>query len=160
MGRRLRRRDAGFTLVEIMIALAIIGLVAIVLLDRRVECVRAAQKIRDQRLAWTLAAWKMSAIELDDELFRGDRDSSDAGKFQDYAEDYAGYAWEYDAKREEIKTNDEKDPEDKPRTVYRVTLRVRRGEEPEPLIALEGVFAVREKKEEGAETPAPEGPPK
>lgn len=130
---------SGFTLIEIMIALAIVSVVSLVLLDQRVRVVQDAQKIRDQRLAWTLAAWKMSALELDEELLAG-MDKTDAGTFEDYSEDYVGYVWEYEAKREKLPTNDETDPYDLGREVFRIELRVRLEIEEAPLAILEGMF--------------------
>ncbi len=110
-----------------MVALAIIGLVAVVLLDRRVKAVQDAQKIKDQRLGWTLAAWKMSDLELDDELLKTEAAAvADAGTFEDYADEYASYTWEYEAKREEVKAYEETEVVEKPREVLRVTLRVKR----------------------------------
>ena len=148
---RLRRSSSGFTLVEIMIAMAIIGVVAVVLLDRRVKAVQDATKTKDQRLAWTLAAWKMSALELDDKLLMSQASTSDAGTFEDYAEDYVGYTWEYEAKREEVKVYDEREIVEKPREVWRVRLIVKRPEDPEPLVAIEGMFPIKEE-------PPPEAP--
>src|SRR5688572_4771621 len=80
-----RHSERGFTLVEIMIALAVVAVVTLVILDQRVRAVQDAQKIKDQRLGWTLAAWKMSALELDDALLGG-QDKNDAGTFEEYAE--------------------------------------------------------------------------
>ena len=150
---KAKRRNAGFTLVEIMVALAIIGLVTVVLLDRRLKAVQDAQKIKDQRLAWTLAAWKMSALELDDKLLMADAaGQSDAGTFEDYAPEYAGYTWEYEAKKEEIKAYDEKEIVEKPRELWRVTLRVKRPEQGEPLLEMQAMMRPKEQ--------APADPPK
>ncbi len=138
---RLGVRTGGFTLVEIMIAIAIIALVTVVLLDRRTRAVQEASKIKDQRLAWTLAAWKMSSLELDEKLLTSDAMlQTDAGTFDEYAADYNGYTWEYEAKREEIKVYDELEVVEKPRELIRVTLRVKRPDAPEPLMELQAMM--------------------
>lgn len=147
------RGDGGFTLVEVIFALAILGLVAVVLLDRRIEVVRDAGHTRDQRLSWTLAAWKMGEIERDTKLFEGNGES-DSGGFEELSADYAGFAWEYEAKREEVKTNDPENPEEKPKEVMRVRLKVRRGDE-ESLVELDAMFAIAQPQEGAAEPGGP-----
>src|SRR5262245_37505220 len=140
-----RRRETGtrgFTLVELMIALAIVGGVMVVLLDQRIQAVQDAQRIRDQRLGWTLAAWKMSALELDDSLLSGPDKATDAGTFEEYSPDYAGYVWSYDAERVQLKTNDDQTPDDMAKEVFKVVLTVRLEESKEPLVTLSGVFPV------------------
>src|SRR6516164_3201720 len=64
-------RQAGFTLVEVMIALAIIGVTAVVLLQQRLEIVRAAARARDLRTAWVLTSQKVAELELDPTLWTG-----------------------------------------------------------------------------------------
>src|SRR5688572_22246674 len=137
--RMSKRSQRGFTLVEIMIALFIVSVVTLVLLYQRVRAVQDAQKIKDQRLGWTLAAWKMSALELDDALLGG-QDKIDAGTFEEYAEDYVGYTWEFEAKREQLATNDETDVADQPKEVFRILLKIRLEAVEEPLVMLEGIF--------------------
>ncbi|MBI2932516.1 MAG: prepilin-type N-terminal cleavage/methylation domain-containing protein [Planctomycetes bacterium] len=143
MASRARATGAGargFTLVEVVVALAILGLVAVVLLNQRVEVVRDAAKTRDQRLAWSLAAWKMGEIERETEIFMGE-DSADSGTFEDYAPEYQGFVWEYEATREEVPTNDPENPDEKPKEIFIVKLKVRR-EGGEALIELQGMFPV------------------
>ncbi len=135
-------RPSGFTLVEVVVALAIIALVAVVLLDKRVEVVRDAAKTRDQRMAWTLAAWKMGEIERDERLF-GTSGEVNAGTFEDLSPEYMDFGWDYDARREEVPTNDPADAEEKPKEIFRVVLKVRRGDEA-TLVEIHGMFPVVE----------------
>src|SRR5258706_9143105 len=121
---KTRTSERGFTLIEIMVALAIVAGVIVILLDQRLKATQDALRIRDQRLGWTLAAWKMSAIELDDTLLAGPNES-DAGTFEEYSSDYSGFVWEYEAAREKIYPDGENNPEGKTREVFRVLLKVR-----------------------------------
>lgn len=142
MSRRARKDDGGFTLVEILLALAILGLVTVVLLDKRVQAVRDAQKIKDGRLAWTLAAWKLSELEMDRELLMSAFGKTDAGTFEELSPDYAGYVWDLEMEREKLETNDPEDPAEAPREVWRVKLAVRLEAESVPLVVLEAMLPV------------------
>lgn len=132
---------SGFTLIEVLVAFAIIAIAAAVLLHQRVEVVRDAAKVRDARLGWTLAAWKMGEIERDPKVFAQDRDDRKDGTFEDYAEEYAEYRWEYELKKEEVSTNDGENPNEKPREIFRLTLTVLPAEG-EPLIEIQGMFPI------------------
>ena len=65
----VRRRDGGFTLVEVMIALAILGTTAVILLERRTEIVRDAARSKDRRALYVLASRKIGELELDKRLW-------------------------------------------------------------------------------------------
>jgi prepilin-type N-terminal cleavage/methylation domain-containing protein len=142
------RSEGGFTLVEVMVALAILGVVAVVLLGQRVEVVREADRTRAKRVGWTLAAWKMGEIERDERLFEG-TGRADRGGFEELSADYGDFGWEYEANLEQVPTNDPSDPADPPKEIFRLKLRVLRLSTNETLIELEGMYPRRETGEDG-----------
>lgn len=133
----------GFTLVEVMVALAIIGVVAIVLIGQRVEVVREADRTRAKRVGWTLAAWKMGEIERDESLFEG-TGKADRGGFEELSADYSDYGWEYEANLEQVPTNDPSDPADQAKEIFRLKLRVSRHSTGETVMELEAMYPRRE----------------
>lgn len=152
-----RGREGGFTLVEVVIALAIIALTAIVLLDRRVEIVRDAGRSREVRIAWFLASQKMAELELDKSLWQGQGGQS-SGDFGEIDAAYATFTWEYLAQRVPVETVDPQTvaTPQKPREVFRLELKVAAASLPEPVV-IEAMFPVPESKPAG--TPPPGGPP-
>src|SRR5262245_45382616 len=106
--RRSARRG-GFTLVEVMIAMAIIGVTAVVLLQQRIEIVRDAARARDLRTSWILTSQKLAELELDPTLWTGAGLQSN-GDFSDVAPEYGDFYWEYQIVREEIDLTDPNDP--------------------------------------------------
>jgi len=155
--RKVRRSQGGFTLVEVMIALAIIGITAVVLLDQRLQVVRDAGRARDLRTAWILAAQKMAELELDVTLWTGASTQSN-GDFSEVNPDYATFYWDYQIVREPIDLSDPNDPksEKKPRELMRLTLVVRAQGLEEPVV-LEGQFPIRDPKAEAAAAAAASG---
>ncbi len=155
------RSDVGFTLVEVVIALAIIALTAVVLLDRRVEIVRDAGRSRDVRIAWFLASQKLGELELDKALWQGQGGSS-SGDFGELGEPYARFTWEYMVVRVPVETVDplSTPTPQKPKEIFRLGLKVATEGLGEPIL-LEAMFPVPESKPaapaEG--TPQPPGPP-
>jgi len=126
---RASRRQGGFTLVEVLIAMAIIGITAVVLLDQRIVIVKDAARARDKRTAWVLAAQKMAELELDKTLWVG-LGSSNNGDFSEVDPEFGVFAWEYQIVREEIETSDpltlpKDNDQAKKRELYRLTLNVR-----------------------------------
>ena len=121
---KTRARSAGFTLVEVLVALAIIALVSVVLLGQRVEIVREAGRTRDMRTAWALAAQKMGELELDTTLFQGEGGGS-SGDFHEYGEDYGLFLYEWEVRKEEVPTNDPNNPQEQPRVLFRMKLTVK-----------------------------------
>jgi prepilin-type N-terminal cleavage/methylation domain-containing protein len=57
-------RREGFTLAEVLAAVAIIGIVAVFLISQNLRCVRKAARARTIRTATLLAAEKVSEIEM------------------------------------------------------------------------------------------------
>jgi len=146
-GRVLRSRrpggEGGFTLVEVLIAMAIIGITAVVLMDQRIVIVQDATRARDKRTCWVLATQKMAELELDKTLWVG-LGSSNNGDFSDVDPEYGGFAWEYQIVREEIVTADPQDlpknqDEAKKRELFRLTLTVRSPGADDPIV-LEAEF--------------------
>lgn len=137
-----RRPEAGFTLIEVMLAMAILGLTAVVLLQKRVEIVRDAARAKDLRTIWVLASQKMAELELNHDLWSGAGFQSN-GDFGDVAPEYGAITWEYQIVPEPIDLSDPKDPksDQKPRTLLRLTLALRSSGIEEPLV-LEAEFPV------------------
>ncbi len=128
-----RRRQSGFTLLEVLIAVLIIAVVAMVLLYRRIDVVRDAAKIRDERVGWTLAALKMGELSMNPAEIR----PSDSGDFSRDLPDQGEYRWTYESIREPVPMDE---PEgEAPREVLRVTLKILDAEETE-LQTLEAIF--------------------
>lgn len=153
MGCLKTRETSGFTLIEVMIAMAIIALTAVVLLDQRMLIVRDAGRARDMRTVWILASQKMAELELDKTLWEGQGSQSN-GDFGDLNPDYAPFQWEYQIVRESVEIADPLAPPEarnnqKKRELYRLTLTVRTPSSDEPIV-LEGEFAITPPKPEGS----------
>ena len=146
------RNSGGFTLVEVMIAMAIIGVTATVLLQQRIEIVRDAARARDLRTAWILTSQKMAELELDPTLWTGAGMQSN-GDFSEVDPDYGAFYWEYQIVREQIDLSDPRDPkaEKKLRELMRLTLMVRAPNAEDPII-IEAQFPIQDPK---AATPQP-----
>ena len=152
---RARNSSGGFTLVEVMIAMAIIGVVAVVLLQQRIEIVRDAARARDLRTAWILTSQKMAELELDPTLWTGAGMQSN-GDFSEVDPDYGAFYWEYQIVREPIDLSDPRDPkpEKKLRELMRLTLLVRAPNSEDPIV-IEAQFPIQDPKT--ATPPPPEG---
>ena len=149
------RSSGGFTLVEVMIAMAIIGVTATVLLQQRIEIVRDAARARDLRTAWILTSQKMAELELDPTLWTGAGMQSN-GDFAEVDPDYGAFYWEYQIVREPIDLSDPRDPkaEKKLRELMRLTLLVRAPNAEDPIV-VEAQFPIQDPK--ATPPPAPEG---
>lgn len=79
--------NRGFTLLEVMIAVAIIAIALTTLLGSQSQSVFFANSAKFETMAALLAQSKMSEITIQ----AADSLSSDSG---DFGEDYPGYAWE------------------------------------------------------------------
>ena len=79
--------DRGFTLLEVMIAVALISIALVTLLGSQSQSVFFANSAKFETMAALLAQSKMSEITIQ----AADSLSSDSG---DFGEDYPGYAWE------------------------------------------------------------------
>jgi len=149
------RTSCGFTLVEVMIAMAIIGVTATVLLQQRIEIVRDAARARDLRTAWILTSQKLAELELDPTLWTGAGMQSN-GDFSEVDPDYGAFYWEYQIVREPIDLSDPRDPkpEKKLRELMRLTLLVRAPNSEDPIV-IEAQFPIQDPK--AATPPPPEG---
>ena len=79
--------NKGFTLLEIMIAVAILAVALVTLLGSQSQSVFFANSAKFETMASLLAQSKMSEITIQ----AADSLSSDSG---DFGEDYPGYTWE------------------------------------------------------------------
>ena len=79
--------NRGFSLLEVMIAVALIAIALVTLLGSQSQSVSFANSAKFETMAALLAQGKMSEITIQD----ADSLSSDSGNFGD---DYPGYAWE------------------------------------------------------------------
>ncbi|MBI4565036.1 MAG: prepilin-type N-terminal cleavage/methylation domain-containing protein [Planctomycetes bacterium] len=118
---KIRGHKAGFTLIEVMVAVAIIAVVSLVLLARRVEIVRDAAATRDLRTTWLLAGWKMGEVLLDPSLGQG---MSQSGTFDDLAPEYAGFQWTAEANLEEIGFDESPQYTEKPKALLHVKVEI------------------------------------
>lgn len=98
-----RRRDGGFSLLEVMVSVAIVALALVVLVSMTTNNVRAAHHARLVTTATFLARAKIAAVE-DQILEEGftDSDQEDEGDFAD--EGHAKFRWHYVIERVELPT--------------------------------------------------------
>jgi len=152
-----RAGQAGFTLVEVMIAMAIIGVTAVVLLQQRIEIVRDAARARDLRTAWILTSQKLAELELDPTMWTGAGMQSN-GDFSDVQPEYGEFYWEYQIVKEQIELSDPRDPkaEKKPRDLMRLTLLVRAPNANDPIV-VEAQFPIYDPKAAPPPTTPPDG---
>ena len=160
-GPALRRHqgEGGFTLVEVLVAMAIIGLTAVVLLDQRIGIVQDAARARDKRTSWVLASQKLAELELDPTIWTG-LGGQNNGDFAEVDPELAAFQWEYQIVRELIDTAGPTDPQKddpKKRELYRLTLTVRAPGSDEPIV-LEAEFPVDPPKPEAGDPTKGEPP--
>ena len=79
--------NKGFTLLEVMIAVALIAVALVTLLGSQSQSVSYANSAKFETMAALLAQSKMSEILIQD----ADSLSNDSG---DFGDEYLGYAWE------------------------------------------------------------------
>lgn len=83
---KVGRLNTGFTLLEVMVAVAIIAIAVVTLLGAQSQSVSIASSAKFETTASLLAQWKMSDLLLQDFAELAD----DEGNFGD---DYAQYSW-------------------------------------------------------------------
>lgn len=115
--------EAGFTLVEVLVALAIVATAVLILLYSRQKSMDDIGKARMLRATWELAQSKIGEIGLDRANW-GEGGTSGSGAFEDLPW-AAGYSYDYSAAPEDVPTNDPNDPNQKPKKVYRLRVTVR-----------------------------------
>ena len=143
-----------------MIAMAIIGITAVVLLEQRLEVVRDASRARELRSAWVLTSQKLAELELDKALWTGEQTQSN-GDFGEVDPEFSAYHWDYQIVREPIEVLDPKDPDadKKPRELLKLTLVVRSPGMEDPIV-VEAEFPIKENKPDAPPEPStPENAP-
>lgn len=83
---RASAKNAGFTLLEVMIAVAVIALAVVTLLGAQSHSVSLASSARFDTMASLLAQWKMADLMVGD----ADRLADDSGNF---GADYPQFSW-------------------------------------------------------------------
>ena|SRR5688572_3877046 len=129
----VNRQRAGFTLIEVLVAILIVAVVSMVLLYRRIDVVRDAARVRDERVAWTLAALKMGDLSRDPAAIM----DSDSGDFATDSPDQAGFRWSYESELEAVPLGEAAG--EATRSVRRVRLKIFDPEDVE-LQTLEAMF--------------------
>lgn len=81
------RQERGFTLLEVMVALAVLATALIMLLHVRNQGIRLAEESRRLTEATLLASWRLGEIEAVGSLEVGERTG-------DFGNDYPGYTWQ------------------------------------------------------------------
>jgi general secretion pathway protein I len=106
MKRAASRTNAGFTLLEIMIAVAIMSATLVVLLRIVTNNIRATNHAKLQTAATFLARNKMSDVE-DEILYDGfsSETEKDKGTFKDEGRGYEKFRWETEIERIELPTD-------------------------------------------------------
>jgi general secretion pathway protein I len=100
----MRRGSAGFTLLEIMVAVAILSATLVVLLQIVTNNIRATNHSKLTTAATFLARNKMSDIE-DDILYNGFASESETAKGTFKADGYEQFRWESSIERIELPTD-------------------------------------------------------
>ena len=115
--RRQKRKPFGFTLLEVMVAMAIIAIALTAVLGSQSQSVSLASEAKFNTTAPLLAQSKIAEIEVaeQDDL---------AGGSGDFGEDFPGYTWEFSV--EDIVFED---PENVSDLLKRIDLKVSWGEE-------------------------------
>lgn len=83
----LRRRDRGFTLLEVLVAMSIIAIAMTAVLNSQSQSISLASEAKFSTTAALLARGKMAETEWANRLDL----TSDSG---DFGEDFPGYTWE------------------------------------------------------------------
>jgi prepilin-type N-terminal cleavage/methylation domain-containing protein len=81
-----RNPRKGFTLVEVLVAIAILGVSLLAIVELRNDCVREIRQVIDTSDAWVLGTLAMGAVMTNETLDEG----SDGGTF----EEFPGYRWD------------------------------------------------------------------
>jgi type II secretion system protein I len=110
------RQDAGFTLVEVLIALSIIAASLIGLLIIRNNSIREVSLAMNSRLAWSLAQRKMGEIVIESDP----REGTESGEFEDFPQ----FSWAAVTTLEELATEKTENPADEPEEILRIELEV------------------------------------
>ena len=91
----LRKRASGFTLLEVLVAVAILAIAMVAILKANVQSLDMLTRSRETSTASLLAASKLAEIE-----------AAGVAKWSelrgDFAEDYPGYTWEVETSSTEV----------------------------------------------------------
>ena len=121
------RRQRGFTLLEVMVALVIVGTALPALLFQVMTTTDQVAYLRDKALAQWVAQNKMTELRLLRQLKGEILNGSDAGEME-----MAQTQWGWKAKAEKTPLAE---------NFKRIVVTVTRGKEKEPLVTLEGIMS-------------------
>ena len=139
-----RKRQSGFTLIEVIAALAIVALAVVPLLIENGRVLQATDETRTRRHAWILLAQKMAELEMDETLFQGEG-TFGSGDFLDLTDDvYQEFTYDYEVVLEQVQTQDPASEDEEPKEIFRLTLTVNWGEETDRKLSLSGYVPIPE----------------
>ena len=118
------KRVEGFTLIEVMAAVAIMAIGMLLVLQQRNQAVAKAADIRENRLAALALGDKVSDIVLDKQRTTGNK----GGDFEDEA--FGGFQWESEIDEEPWDFTERGKQQIPPVKVHRVSVRVFRADDP------------------------------
>lgn len=148
---RGRRGRAGFTLLEVMISLAIISTTIFALLYMRTRAIEHTGSAREMRLMWTLLQQKVG--DFDEIAYDDYKEGTESGDFEDPPLD--NVVWERTTEKVEM-TMIEKVDDDHPREMWKITVRVIYTRTDQTQKKLQSQF-YRLLKEDDAQEPPPGG---
>jgi prepilin-type N-terminal cleavage/methylation domain-containing protein len=136
--RDRRRREGGFSLLEVMVAIAIMAISLVVIVRITSMNVRAAAHSRMVTTATFLARSKLAAVE-DEIITLGftDSDQEDAGDFGDEGRDFSKYRWESLIERVELPTDVAAQAQE---AASEKTMEAQTGPSTNPLAAMSGMM--------------------
>lgn len=118
------KRNAGFTLIEVMVALTVFAVVSVALVRNTMTSLRQASAIQDKTVALWIAENEVTRIRLQD---RSDDNFPSVGTDRDFVE-MAGIEWQIETEVEATENE----------FIRRVTVRVSREEAEDAAVALVG----------------------
>ncbi|MDQ7780653.1 MAG: prepilin-type N-terminal cleavage/methylation domain-containing protein [Planctomycetota bacterium] len=119
-GRRRRSSHgprAGFTLLEVLLTIAVLGMALVTIIGIHNNSIAEATFAQNSRIAWALSTEKMGEFEATEE---DPVEGSDGGDF----EEYPGFSWTSEVVLQEMQTNESEEQELEPVEIFRVTVTV------------------------------------
>jgi prepilin-type N-terminal cleavage/methylation domain-containing protein len=147
--RRSSKSEGGFTLLEVMMALAIVATTVFALLYMRTKAIENVTRAKQFRTSWGLLQQKVGdyeEVKIDDV-----KEGTESGSF----EDDPGSSWERLTERVEMEMIEKVD-DDHPREMWKITLKVTQ-QSPDGTPKISQAQWYRLLKEDDAQEPPPGG---